>query len=688
MNVIWLKDLGKKDVQIAGGKGAQLGELKKAGFNVPNGFVVTVEGCKELLKESKTVEREIIDAVKKLEIKLAVRSSATMEDQKDASFAGQMETYLEVEQEKIIETAKKCIRSLSKASSYSARKNIKKQSMAVVIQNMVDADKAGVVFSINPVNGNDEIVIEAGKGIGKKIVGGETIPDRYYIEKENLTIKKKETGPEPAVTDEEAIKIAAYARKIEKYYSSPQDIEWAYKGKGLAIIQARPITAIQKKWKKIISREYAVQYTELSLKCLSPLNKDLVPYAFYEQVYIPEDGNESCYVDEGKWKHFVAGLKEIYVDNPDNYEKFENDFIKAGTEYMATAKKISEMELSKKSTKELLKIYDEYLKKNLNYGPFIWMQFLINNFYSEKAKEIIKNTELMNSMLRPEKKAAAIKLSEIAEKWGNMSEREKGMAYENFKWMPCLDIHNLPWTKDEFESHISEFRPKENIKQGKIELSSKDARIISITRKLAYLKDLKDDFRRQGVMHSQKLFSEIAERIGISLKDISYATEEEVIDFLEKGKKPSEIDERQKGFAIYFNSKNQIECKSGKEADKLAKRIGVKKQEAIHYDIKGTSAAQGIVEGKVTIIKGVADLTKVRKGDIMVAVTTHPDYVPAMQKTSAIVTDEGGITSHAAIIAREYGLPCIVGTRNATKILKDGDRVEVNANTGEVRRLR
>ncbi|KKQ59903.1 hypothetical protein A3B42_00545 [Candidatus Daviesbacteria bacterium RIFCSPLOWO2_01_FULL_38_10] len=104
-------------------------------------------------------------------------------------------------------------------------------------------------------------------------------------------------------------------------------------------------------------------------------------------------------------------------------------------------------------------------------------------------------------------------------------------------------------------------------------------------------------------------------------------------------------------------------------------------------DITGRVASKGLAKGKAVIIRGVKDLEKVKEGDILIAVTTHPDYVPAMRKAAAIVTDEGGITSHAAIVSREFGLPCIVGTKIATKILNDGDLVEVDANNGTIKKL-
>ncbi len=103
--------------------------------------------------------------------------------------------------------------------------------------------------------------------------------------------------------------------------------------------------------------------------------------------------------------------------------------------------------------------------------------------------------------------------------------------------------------------------------------------------------------------------------------------------------------------------------------------------------IKGTIAFKGIATGKVVILKGKHDLEKVQQGDILVAPTTMPDYLPAMNKAIAFVTDEGGITSHAAIVARELKKPCIVGTKLATQIFKDGDMVEVDAVTGIIRKI-
>jgi len=458
-------------------------------------------------------------------------------------------------------------------------------------------------------------------------------------------------------------------------------------------------------WKKILAREYGVQYTELSLKCLTPINKDIVPAPFYEQIYVPEDGNEVCYIDEAKWIEFASALKEKYLENPDNYEEFERLFMQTGNDYMATAEKIANSNLKSKTNSELKAMYLDYLNKNIKYGPFIWMQFIINNFFADMAKEIITNKVANNESLhdfielalKPDKKAAAIQLNEIAGQWENLNKIEREQIWEKFKWLPCLDIHNRPWTKEEFFSHISEFRKIERKLPisyeellEKINPSDMEKQILYVAKRLAYLKDLKDDLRRQGMFYGQRLFEEIANRMGVELEDISYVLSTEILDFLDNGSKVSKnlIEEREKGFVIYFTQDKNIICKSGSDIEPVLKELGLTVLEEVSEEIKGISASRGKAQGIVKIVKGVTDLVKVNKGDILVAVATHPDYVIAMHKASAIVTDEGGITSHAAIVSRELGIPCIVGTKNATKVLRDGDKIEIDANSGIVRKVK
>ena len=115
----------------------------------------------------------------------------------------------------------------------------------------------------------------------------------------------------------------------------------------------------------------------------------------------------------------------------------------------------------------------------------------------------------------------------------------------------------------------------------------------------------------------------------------------------------------------------------------VQQELGAKKKSS-EKTLRGIVGSVGEAKGRVVIVRHAVALKKVREGTIMVALTTHPDYVSAMKKCAAIVTDEGGITSHAAIVARELHIPCLVGTKTATRMFKDGDRVGVDARRGLV----
>ncbi len=438
----------------------------------------------------------------------------------------------------------------------------------------------------------------------------------------------------------------------------------------------------------------------MSLRSLSPECKFIVPKPFYEQIYVPEEGNEGCYVDEEKWNKFVSSLKERYLGDAHNYEKFEKLFIKTGNQYLEISKKIAGENLKKKNNKELKELYLNYQNKSLQYAPFIWIQFIINNFFADKAKNILikklkgcdkKSQEFYEIALKPEEKAASARLTEISLKWKEMGSGEKTQIYKKFKWIPCLDIHNKPWTKKDFFSHIKEFQKigkKLSISYSSLleqmNPSKKERRTLAIARRLAYLKDLKDDFRRQGIFYSQNLFREIARRMNMKLEDVSYMLESEIINFLEDKVIISKdiLKERKKGFIISFTKNKKIICKSRDNIGPTLKELGFTISKEFSKEIKGMSACPGVTRGTVTIVKKVSDLVKMKNNYILVAITTHPDYILAMQKAAAIVTDEGGITSHAAITSRELGIPCIVGTKIATRVLKDGDEIKVDAERG------
>ena len=310
-------ELSKNDVEIAGGKGASLGEMTNAKILVPEGFVVLSSAFDGFLTEndldkkiekileamdyeknnqvdnaskkirkliqktefSKVIAREIKKEFKKLDTKyVAVRSSATAEDSSFASWAGELETYLNVTSKDLVESIKKCWSSLftPRAIFYRFEKKLQNQkvSVAVVVQKMIQSEVSGICFTAHPVTKDlNQMVIEAGYGLGEAIVGGMITPDTYIIDKlkvkseklkaildKNIaeqemmivrdasgTIEKKisiDIGNKQKLTDKQIIKLSKICFAIEKHYKKPQDIEWAFEKDKFYITQSRPITTL------------------------------------------------------------------------------------------------------------------------------------------------------------------------------------------------------------------------------------------------------------------------------------------------------------------------------------------------------------------------------------------------------------------------------------------------------------
>jgi phosphohistidine swiveling domain-containing protein len=182
------------------------------------------------------------------------------------------------------------------------------------------------------------------------------------------------------------------------------------------------------------------------------------------------------------------------------------------------------------------------------------------------------------------------------------------------------------------------------------------------------------------------LLNEIAKRLGITRHQVQFMLKDEVKTALYAGTADkSLLAERQKHCVIYVE-RNLETVYMGEMERKARATIKIKIDKNI-TELTGQIAQPGYSKGRVKIIFRAKDMAKFNQGDILVSIATDPDVVPAMKKAAAIVTEQGGITSHAAIVSRELGIPCIIGTKIATKVLKDGDMVEVDANKGIVRKI-
>ena len=316
--VLWFKDLGKEDIPHVGGKCANLGELfGRIRVPVPNGFAISAHAYKAFLEKTgagkkiaaqlsdldvndiealqgvsdevrkyveglsmpKKLEKAILDAYRtlckdtgKTNLAVAVRSSATAEDLPGASFAGQQDTFLNVNEKTLLQSVKRCWSSLftSRAIFYRKEKGFSHEDVliSVAVQELLTPEASGVMFTLEPVSGEkNKVVINASWGLGEAVVSGQVTPDEYVVEKDSLRILDKQISKKdrrivsdkkggtkwaavpkskvnkPALSDADIVRLAKYGVQIEDHYGTPQDIEWVVdKGGSIFILQARPET--------------------------------------------------------------------------------------------------------------------------------------------------------------------------------------------------------------------------------------------------------------------------------------------------------------------------------------------------------------------------------------------------------------------------------------------------------------
>ncbi len=294
-----------------------------------------------------------------------------------------------------------------------------------------------------------------------------------------------------------------------------------------------------------------------------------------------------------------------------------------------------------------------------------------------------------------------IRLMKGAEQEKALKEHQKKYYWlrNNYGFTKVLD---LEWFRNEL-GKISEREAKDKIKdiEGYPERVKKEKNdaikkckissdIIKIADRLAYCV-VWQDYRKSFIFIANHIITcfveEISRRKRIDFKELCYHMLYELEDVIKEDKR-FDAKRRFDGFVEYYKERDGTEIMAGKEA-----RDFIRPYIEVHIDpdmreIKGMVVSSGkTVKGKARILLTPRNIDKMKKGEILVAPMTSPDYIIAMRKSAAIVTDEGGMTSHAAIVSRELHVPCIVQTRIATKWLKDGEYIEVDTKKGVVRKV-
>lgn len=612
-----------------GGKARNLAILTQNGFPVPDGFVVSTKAFSNNKLNEETIN--YIESLIDKDSLYAVRSSAMVEDASNESWAGQFESFLNVKPKDIIDKIYECHNSKKeRAVSYANGEDV--FDIAVIVQKMIDAEYAGVVFSKNPVNGENEIITEYVKGLGEDLVSGKKDPIQAVI---------KDDTDAPF----DILKLKEYVNKIVKVYNGiPQDIEYAISNNIIYILQSRPITTNIEKEDEVIelgspedlfywgpSKAESIYMSDFFAGMedffeMLNSNKDmpkppvtLCLFSNHQMVWLNRAEVFGNFVKE----IFLYYEKNINID--EDYNKWielknKKDLVKAfnQTEFAEFALYGAEGEIFAR-----LNRFDDKVKRD------ILIAFATpeeETFLNRLDRELVEKNDY---------KVMAELYPWICDGYGGIKDIKD--AEEYFKERLNVLNGNIPEKKD--------YDKKRNELLSKYDLTSKEVESLELLKKLVkYMDD-----RKEWMMSSRKDISK-------NLSNIKYGW--------------------------YYDGKGS-KYLSKEETDKLFDRY-VMFQSATGI-LKGMVASSGnyhFVSGEVVVIDDSTKQVDVDK--IIVCPMTSPSYVPLMRKAKAIVTDHGGAMSHAAIVAREFGLPAIVGTKTATKVLKTGDKVMLNLLTGEI----
>jgi pyruvate,water dikinase len=829
-----------RDLDVAGGKAANLGELVRAGFPVPPGFVVTTKAYEQLVAHNglfrvienalaqgkgpgavireafssaaipPDVEQQLAAAYEELGQKpVAVRSSATAEDLPEAAFAGQQDTYLNVVgTEAMVQAVRACWASLwtDRAIAYRQRLGLDQQmvKIAVVVQRMVDADVAGVLFTANPITGaRDEMVVDANPGLGEAVVSGQATPDHYVLKRRTGSLSKlfparqwhiverrigqrevviralegggivHDSGPAvdtPALSDEPLRRLARLGEAIQEHFGQPQDVEWAWAGDMPYILQARPITALPEpapranRLQRMLASNFAemlpVRPYPLDLTAWLPAVGSAVEPIFeligldwhLRYLFVVEDGTVlrmQPQLPRPTWRMLVAPLR--LLAHVVRYKATDWDSDPLLLEAQKQARQLESLDLQALSWKQLLATLSEAKKIPIAIGEVRVRYFpsaafallrlrlllgllgkgqMLGTLLSgagSKTLEANQALEALAGKVRSEPELRKIfsenqhepdelwtilqtqpvgrtflaglrqfldsyghretVLSTALEpSWKDMPQAVLGMV-QSFVKHPSLPVEGRPAWEDARDSLLRHpflrFPPLRSwflrlLTRARVLLPAREDTHFYATLALPV-------FRRTALELGRRLVAAGALNTAEEVFYLQLEELDEVGRKLVAGKVPQDV-------AVEL----QAIVARRKEARLLLQEVPLVDPRLLPQPsasdsagalLQGTPGSPGTAQGPVCIVRGTSEFSKLQPGDILVAPYTNPSWTPLFQRAAAVVVDSGSPASHAAIVAREYGIPAVMATLSGTKALADDDLVRVDGRQGLVFRV-
>ena len=774
-----------------GKKAERLFIMKENGFNVPSLFCINEIPEKEKLLSFLNDGREF-----------SVRSSALCEDSSDSSFAGQFDSFLFVKKENVYDKIKDCFLSAEKENviSYCKENNINPDTikMSVIVQEMIDSDYSGVIFSSNPQGVLNESVIVMGSGTGDNVVEEKTdVTTCYYNRTDKKYYTEKSCEKSPSMTENLIEELISLCEKTEEIFGKLIDIEFAVKNDEVFILQVRPITTINNKTPLILDNSNIVEsYPGISLPLTISFVKEAYSGVFkglanrvlrdekivnrYNETYYNMTGsaNGRVYYKISNWYTVLSflpmskkiipvwqdmmGVTEKSVDSDEvklSFFKRLSTYVNVISEAFSVRKNMEKLNASFPATekyfresftaditlKDVKSLYDEISEKVLS----VWDITLLNDLYAfvftgllkaeikksgvtdyeKTVNEFISGISNIESM-KPIR--AMIKLADYDRKMLdelNGSQKEKELeekldAYPEFKekFYEYISLYG-DRSPEELKMETVTFRESPLLLMKKISELSSDKDIFERTKKSlldeteksteSITADIKK--RKKRIMY----FAEKAS-VGIMNREISRLNRTRIYGmvrsmFLRAGEifcSDGKISDKRDVFYLtkdeIFNGnpdtfadiieKRKSDYKgfyelpafsriifAGKEFDKNIIRTdtvsGVASDEKTLY---GTPSSAGITKGTAVVVKDACNPPDT-KGKIIVAKMTDPGWVFLLSNSKGIISEKGSLLSHTAIISRELKIPAVVGVKNASELIKDGDIIELDGNSGIIK---
>jgi len=412
-----------------------------------------------------------------------------------------------------------------------------------------------------------------------------------------------------------------------------------------------------------------------------------------------------CKGSYAKMHYIVKDLRRLARLLVNNLEKDPDYFIKLKKIYNTGLEKLrkfysnlDQLKFDKLSEKELLDLIKKAMdavELSVGVGHAIEPFALTTDIkikqelskYIKDPKELNKNFTLLTS---PVKKSFVNEAEELLAKIAKTKDERLIEKYlKEFGWIRNSYAGKQYITKDDVLKEIDSFKGKKptdfnkiiNEKQALIKELNLPKNIVIKIKATEFMVSWQDERKKEiliAIDYLDRLLMELSKKWNMNIQLLRYAKLDEINEDLKN--KKNTLAEREKGsIYVYFPKKTVI--LTGKEYKDALKQLE-KGYKSEVKELSGMTASAGTATGPVKVCITINDLSKVKQGDILVASMTRPEFVPSMKKAAAVITDEGGITCHAAIVSRELGIPCIIGTKIATKVLKDNDLVQVKGNHG------